>query len=77
MSNDLGTLKKEELLHFLFWTHFVQEIILFLVFKMALAAILDFEGQDYPILGNHLELYGQDSPKIQQIPFFSDLKPQN
>ena len=26
---------------------------------MVLAAILDFEGQDYPILGNHLELYGK------------------
>ena len=37
---------------------------------MALVAILNFEGQDYPILGNHLELYGQDSPKIQQIPFY-------
>ena len=37
---------------------------------MALEAILDFEGQDYPILGNRLEFYGQDSPKIQQIPFY-------
>ena len=42
----------------------------FLVFNMALEAILNFEGQDYPILGNHLEFYGQDSSEIQQIPFY-------
>ena len=41
---------------FAFLAHLVH---FFFVSNMALAAILDFEGQDYPILGNYLEHYGK------------------